>query len=109
MTDAQHRPGSVSPHAPDSSATTGGTPPVPRAPGVTAVALGLYVALLDLAIETFRSGSRVRWWVAGIVAAYLAISLALWRWGGAGSRRVGWSGRAIASFVILLGLLAVTV
>ena len=79
-----------------------------RAFGAIASALLLYALLADAAVETFASGSSVRWWAAGIVAAYAAATVALWRraprlWG-----RFGWRNRAAASFFVLLGLLAYT-
>ena len=78
-----------------------------QALGAIALAFLLYALLADAAIETFASGSSVRWWVAGIIVVYTAASVVLWRrprlWD-----RLGWRNRAAASFFLLLGLLAFT-
>jgi hypothetical protein len=73
------------------------------------LAIALYIAVIDAAVETFLSGSPVRWWVAGVVAAYLALSVGLWRYRRPLWQRMGWSARVSASFFLLLGLLAFTV
>jgi hypothetical protein len=74
----------------------------PRA-GATVVTLAVvfYVLLIDAAVETVANGSPARWWVAGAILVYLVLS-ALAR------NRVSWATRAHASFVFVLGLLAVT-
>jgi len=67
-----------------------------------------HLALVSSAIETFRAGSPVRWWVLGFVIAYLA--------GGAIAARslprvrdlVTSGGLAIVASGLLLGLLALT-
>jgi len=61
---------------------------------VAALAIALYIAVIDAAVGTFRSGSPVRWWVVGVVAVYLAASVALWRYCPSLWQRLGWSGRA---------------
>jgi hypothetical protein len=76
--------------------------------GTVALAIALHLVLVDAAIETFRSGSPVRWWVVGTTAGYLAISVVIWQWRRAWARHFGWGGSATASFVVLLGLLAAT-
>jgi hypothetical protein len=83
------------------------TPSSPLA--AAALAIALYMAVIDAAVETFRSGSPVRWWVVGVVVVYLAASVALWRYRPSLWQRVAWSGRASASFFLLLSLLAFTV
>jgi len=83
------------------------TPSSPLA--VAGLAIALYIAVIDAAVETFLSGSPVRWWVVGAVAVYLAASVGLWRYHRSLRQRMGWSGRASASFFLLLGLLAFTV
>ena len=80
-----------------------------RALATIVVALALYLVLFDAAIETVRSGAPLRWWLAGAVAAYLAISIGLWQMGRARARRFTWGVSATTSFVVLFGLLAVTV
>ena len=83
---------------------------IPSSPLAAAgLAIALYIAVMDAAVETFLSGSPVRWWVVGGVAAYLAASAALWRYRPSVWQRMGWSARASASFFLLLGLLAFTV
>ncbi|MBK5298401.1 MAG: hypothetical protein JJE40_14705 [Vicinamibacteria bacterium] len=58
--------------------------------------------LIDAAIETFRSGSPVRWWVVAAAACYLGATAAAWR------RPIGWRGRLAAVLLVLLALVAGT-
>jgi hypothetical protein len=76
--------------------------------GTVSAALGLYLVLLDAAVETVRSGSPVRWWVAGTVAAYFAAAAGVWQLRRPRGRSFGWGTNASASFVVLLGLVAAT-
>src|SRR3989442_2966947 len=69
-----------------------------RALGIAVLGAFLYLLLVDAAIETFRGGSSVRWWVSGLVAGYLGITVLLWR-------RIAWTTKATLSFLLLLGLL----
>ncbi len=69
--------------------------------GAPVLGVLLYILLADAAVETFLSGSPLRWIVAGTVAVYLALSVILWR-------RLGWAAKAAASLLVLLGVLAVT-
>ncbi len=62
-------------------------------------AVFVYLLLADIAIETFWSGSPVRWWVAGAVAMYALASAALWT-------RVTWRTQATASAVVLMAIMA---
>jgi len=73
----------------------------------TAAVLAVVAQLLlfDAAVETFWSGSPLRWWVALAVLAFVALSVWLWRPGGWLARRFGWSGAASTSILALLGLL----
>lgn len=78
----------------------------PRSPrmrtlGSGALTILLYLVLIDAAVETFLSGSTLKWIVGGAVAAYIGLSILLWR-------RLGWAAKTITSFLVLLGLLAVT-
>jgi hypothetical protein len=74
-----------------------------------ALAVALDLLLIDGAVETLVSGSPVRWWVAGLVAAHLAISVGLWRYRRTAAQgSLGWNGFATATFLFLLGLLAFT-
>ena len=86
------------------------TPESRRIPAAGAVALAilLYALLADAAIETLAGGSPVRWWVGAIVMVYGAASVVLWRLMPRLWNRLGWRGRAAASFFVLLGLLAFT-
>ncbi len=84
-----------------------GTPPEPvterystlRGLGWAALAIILYVAMVDAAVETALRGAPSRWIVAGVVAAYAAVAVLLWR-------RTTWASRATVSFFVLIGLLA---
>jgi len=76
--------------------------------GAAALTVVLYALLADAAVETFLSGSPVRWGVAATVATYMALTVCLWRFGGSLWNRFEWSARASASFLVLLGLLAAT-
>ena len=68
-------------------------------PGAAALTIGLWLLLADAAVETFSSGAPVRWWVAGVVAAYLGLAVVV-------RRRVSWGRQATAAVFVLLGLLA---
>lgn len=72
-----------------------------RALGVMLLALALNVALVDVALETFLTGSAVRWVVVVVVVAHLAGTVALWR-------RSSWTARAKTAAGVALGLLALT-
>lgn len=76
--------------------------------GIAILAIALYILLIDAAIETFVSGSPVRWWVAGVVAAYFALSFGLWRYRRSAWEHMSWAIRATESFFLLLALLAFT-
>src|SRR5438270_14030154 len=78
--------------------------PSPQYPTLTAaLALSMSLLLLDAAIETFVSGSPVRWWAAGVVAAYIALSSLLWK-----RKTFTWAATASAAFITLTALLAFT-
>ena len=72
----------------------------------TIAALLLSLLLLDAAVETFSSGAPVRWWVAGVVAAYLGLAVVALRRGP--DTLVSRSRYATAAVFVLLGLLAWT-
>src|SRR5436190_1458904 len=90
----------------------GDEPPLTSSPrsqlATTTLAIALYLVLVDAAVETVLSGSSVRWWVVGVVAMYLALSLWLWRGRPSVWQRIGWPVRASASFFLLMGLLVFT-
>ncbi len=69
--------------------------------GAPVLAVLLHILLADAAVETFLSGSPLRWIVSGTVAAYVVLSILLWR-------RLGWEARSTLSLLVFLGLLAVT-
>lgn len=96
-----------SPQAASSAITTAASPASrPSELGAGALTLVLWLLLIDAAVETFLSGAPVRWWVAGVAAAYLGLTAVVWR---ASGDRFGWSMRATASFFVFLALLAATV
>ena len=74
----------------------------------TTLAVLVHIALVSAAVETFRSGSLVRWWVLGIVAAYVVALLAGWRVAPSLWKRVTPTGLATSGGGLFLGLLAMT-
>jgi len=72
-----------------------------RSLGGVVLAILLYLMLVDAAIETFRSGPSIRWFVMATVAAYAVATILLWR-------RFDWATKAAASFVLLLLLFMAT-
>ncbi len=64
------------------------------------------VALLDAAVETFISGSSIRWWITPPPVVFVAVVVGLWRPGGPLARRFGWTGAAVTSLVGLLAIVA---
>ena len=73
-----------------------------------AMAALAHVALVSATFEMLRSGSPVRWWVLGIVLAYLAGLLAACRFVPVVWKRVTTTALATSGGGLLLGLLAVT-
>lgn len=67
--------------------------------GLGALAILLYILLIDVAVEAYLSRSLVQWWawVSGAVAAYLLLNAVLWR-------RLNWATQATLSWFVLLGL-----
>jgi hypothetical protein len=61
--------------------------------------------LLDAAIETFRSGSPLRWWLSPPALLFVALVVWLWHRHGSWASCVKWSGAASASMLALLLLL----
>jgi hypothetical protein len=80
----------------------------PGALGAALVAVLVLIALADAAIETFWSGSPLRWWIALATLAFVASSLWVWRPGGGPVRRFGPGAAAATSCGGLLALLAIT-
>jgi hypothetical protein len=67
--------------------------------GISALAVLLYLLLIDAAVETFVGHSPLRWIIVGTVAAYLALSALLWR-------KLSWAAKASLSLFVLFGLMA---
>jgi hypothetical protein len=82
--------------------------PVWRGRGFRALGVLLYALLLDAALETSATVSATRWWVAIPVATYLVLSAWLRQARPSMWHRVDPSTRASVSFLMLLGVLAVT-
>ncbi|HEX7484645.1 MAG TPA: transglutaminase domain-containing protein, partial [Vicinamibacterales bacterium] len=72
------------------------------------VAVLAHLALLDAAIETFWSGSPLRWWVAPGLLVFAALSAWLWRPGGGLLKRYGPATAAATPVMGFLAVLAVT-
>jgi hypothetical protein len=72
------------------------------------VALLAHLALVDAAVETFWSGSPLRWWVSPAILLLAVLSVWLWRPGGTLLRRFGPAGAAATPVIGLLALLAGT-
>ena len=72
------------------------------------LALLAHLALLDAAVETFWSGSPLRWLISPGLVALAAISVWLWRPGGRLLSRLGPAGAAGTPVLILLAAIAVT-
>ena len=66
---------------------------------VAAIGLAIF---LDAAVETFRAGSPVRWWVCGAAVVYVIATAATWR------STIGWRGRFAIAGIGLSVLVAVT-
>jgi hypothetical protein len=79
-----------------------------RRVALTGTALVGLIALLDAAVETFRSASPVRWWVAPPVVAFVALNAWAWRPGGSLRRRFGAGGAATDAIGGLLALFVAT-
>jgi hypothetical protein len=45
--------------------------------GWALLAIAAHVALVDAAVETFRGGAVIRWWLSGSVLVFVALSV--WR------------------------------
>jgi hypothetical protein len=67
--------------------------------GLSALAVLLYLALIDAAVETFVGHSPLRWIIGGTVAAYVALSALLWR-------KLSWAAKASLSLFVLFALMA---
>jgi hypothetical protein len=70
-----------------------------------ALAIVLYVAVADAAVETFLRESPLRWWITGAAVLYLVLCAAIWRLMPGIWRRMDWASQAVASLVVLLALL----
>jgi hypothetical protein len=72
------------------------------------LAIALYVAIADAAVETFLRHSPLRWWIAGAAALYLGLCTAAWRLLPGIWRRMDWAIQAAVSLAVLLVLLGAT-
>lgn len=84
------------------------SPPVSQTVAAGLLAMLGYVALLDAAVETFMSGSSIRWWVTAPSVAFVALNVWLWRSGGPARRRFGAGGAAAMAIGAVPLLLAAT-
>lgn len=73
-----------------------------------ALAIVLYLAIADAAIETFLRESPLRWWISGAAVLYLALCVAVWRLMPKLWRRLNWATQAALSLIVLLALLSAT-
>jgi hypothetical protein len=73
-----------------------------------ALAIGVYVVIVDAAVETFVRHSPLRWWIAGAAALYLGLCAATWRLLPGIWRRTDWAIQTAVSLVVLLVLLGAT-
>ncbi len=76
--------------------------------GWAILAVGALAALVDIAIETFWSGSPIRWWVAPPALVLVAASAWLWWPTAEAAKKWGWQGATSWSAGCLLLLLAVS-
>lgn len=72
------------------------------------VALLAHVMLLEAAVETFWSGSPLRWWLAPALVVFAVLSAWLWRPGGGLLARFGPATAAATPALAFLALLAIT-
>jgi hypothetical protein len=82
----------------------------PRWHGIAwaALAIVLYLAIADAAVETFLRESPLRWWIAGAAAVYLVLCVAVWRLMPKLWRRLNWADQAGFSLIVLLALMSAT-
>jgi hypothetical protein len=73
-----------------------------------ALAIVLYLAIADAAVETFLRDSPLRWWISGAAVLYLAICAAVWRLMPKLWRRLNWASQAALSLLVLLALMSAT-
>jgi hypothetical protein len=73
-----------------------------------ALAIVLYLAIADAAVETFLRDSPLRWWIAGAAALYLVLCAVVWRLMPKLWRRLNWADQAGSSLIVLLALMSAT-
>ena len=101
-------------HEPTPSFGLKGTPKnassSPRWHGIVwaVLAIVLYLAIADAAVETFLRDSPLRWWIAGAAVLYLALCAAVWRLIPKLWRRLNWASQAGLSLLVLLALMSAT-
>jgi hypothetical protein len=74
--------------------------------GVAGLTILALLAIVDAAIETFWTGSPVRWWFSPPALAFAGLSVWIWKPGGWAARRWGWGGASTSSIGGLLIMLA---
>lgn len=91
-------------YAPDNASSR------PRWYGIVwaSLAIALYVAIADAAVETFLHESPLRWWIAGATALYFILCAATWRLRPDIWRRMDWATQSAASLVVLMAALGAT-
>jgi hypothetical protein len=72
------------------------------------LALALYIAVADAAVETFLGQSPLRWWIAGAAVLYFGLCAATWRLMPGIWRRMDWATKAAVSLIVLLAFLGAT-
>ncbi len=73
-----------------------------------ALAIVLYLAIADAAVETFLRESPLRWWISGAAVLYLALCAVVWRLMPKLWRRLNWASQAALSLLVLLALMSAT-
>ena len=72
------------------------------------LAIVLYLAIADAAVETFLRESPLRWWISGAAVLYLALCVAVWRLMPKLWRRLNWANQAALSLLVLFALMSAT-
>jgi len=73
-----------------------------------ALAIVLYLAIADAAVETFLRESPLRWWISGAAVLYLALCVVVWRLMPKLWQRLNWANQAALSLLVLLALMSST-
>ncbi len=73
-----------------------------------ALAVVLYLAIADAAVETFLRESPLRWWISGAAALYLTLCATVWRLMPKLWQRLNWANQAGFSLIVLLAVMGAT-